>query len=226
MTAIQKTSLHEQPGNKLRIIDISDHQAGIDLSRLDIHGVIIKATEGTSFTSGQYDIQYRQAQHVGLLRGVYHYACPSQNTAVDEASYFVSVARASIEDPSTVVVLDYEDTITDPVWACEWLTEVHRQTGKRPLIYMSESVVNAHDWLPVISLGTRLWVAKYVNDLPYYDWRPSTPPLLPDVTWGDTGYVLWQFTARGWLDGYGGDIDCDWFYGTRQDWMMLAQVHA
>jgi len=54
-------------------IDISNYQAGIDLSVVPCDFVIIKATQGTTYTSPSFSKQMSAADAHGKLTGVYHY---------------------------------------------------------------------------------------------------------------------------------------------------------
>ena len=55
-------------------IDVSGWQKGIDLSKIDCDFVIVKATQGTGFTSADYERQAKQAKSLGKKLGIYHYA--------------------------------------------------------------------------------------------------------------------------------------------------------
>ena len=55
-------------------IDISNHQKGINLSAVPCDFVIIKATQGQSYVSGDYRRQIDQALSLNKLAGIYHYA--------------------------------------------------------------------------------------------------------------------------------------------------------
>ena len=56
------------------VVDLSHHNGVVDLARAkndQILGVIHKATQGTSYTDGKYDINRRQASDAGLFWGAY-----------------------------------------------------------------------------------------------------------------------------------------------------------
>ena len=53
-------------------IDISNHQAGIDLARVPFDFVICKATEGTGFVDRYCDGFIQAALGLGRKTGVYH----------------------------------------------------------------------------------------------------------------------------------------------------------
>jgi GH25 family lysozyme M1 (1,4-beta-N-acetylmuramidase) len=37
-----------------------------------------------------------------------------------------------------------------------------------------------------------------------------------------TGPCIYQYTSTGHLDGWGGELDLDVFYGSQYDWVRLA----
>ena len=71
-------------------IDISNWQAGIDLSAVPCDFAICKATQGTAYTSPDCCRQVELARSVGKLFGVYHYVAGGNAQA--EADFFVVVA--------------------------------------------------------------------------------------------------------------------------------------
>ena len=81
---------NQEPQSKtMNGIDVSNYQRGLDLSKVDIDFVIIKATEGTSLVMDTCDGFYQQAKQLGIHRGIYHFARPEYNSAEAEAAYFL-----------------------------------------------------------------------------------------------------------------------------------------
>ena len=200
----------------LKGIDISNHQRGLDLSKIDCDFVIIKATEGKSHVDQYCDGFFQQALSLGKKLGVYHFANNSDNTAKQEADWFINNTRGYIG--KAIPVLDWEDNVTDNVpWALEWLQRVERAYGCKPLIYMSESVVNRHDWSPVANANYGIWVAKYRDNLPDYNYDMSKAGNMPSIKYWST-MALWQWTSTGRLNGWNGNLDCDVFYGDAAAW--------
>lgn len=200
----------------LKGIDISNHQRGLDLSKIDCDFVIIKATEGKSYVDKSCDGFFQQALSLGKKLGVYHFANNSDNTAKQEADWFIQNTRGYIG--KAIPVLDWEDNITDNVsWALEWLQRVEEAYGCKPLIYMSESVVNRHDWSPVANANYGIWVAKYRDNLPDYNYDMSKAGNMPSIKYWST-MALWQWTSTGRLNGWNGNLDCNVFYGDATAW--------
>lgn len=200
----------------LKGIDISNHQRGLDLSKIDCDFVIIKATEGKSHVDQYCDGFFQQALSLGKKLGVYHFANNSDNTAKQEADWFINNTRGYIG--KAIPVLDWEDDVTDNVpWALEWLQRVEQAYGCKPLIYMSESVVNRYDWSPVANANYGIWVAKYRDNLPDYNYDMSKAGNMPSIKYWST-MALWQWTSTGRLNGWNGNLDCDVFYGDAAAW--------
>ena len=200
----------------LKGIDISNHQRGLDLSKIDCDFVIIKATEGKSHVDQYCDGFFQQALSLGKKLGVYHFANNSDNTAKQEADWFINNTRGYIG--KAIPVLDWEDDVTDNVpWALEWLQRVEQAYACKPLIYMSESVVNRYDWSPVANANYGIWVAKYRDNLPDYNYDMSKAGNMPSIKYWST-MALWQWTSTGRLNGWNGNLDCDVFYGDAAAW--------
>ena len=199
-------------------IDISNWQAGINLSAVPADFVIIKATQGTTYVSPEADTQYQGAKSAGRLLGVYHFA--TGDGAVEEAKFFLSNVKGYLGEAA--LFLDWEDAVvTQGVgYAKAFLDYVYQQTGIRPLIYMSKSVTNSYDW-STVSANYGLWVAQYAD---------SNPTGYQDDPWTDAkGYGSWsgpaifQYASTGRLSGYDGNLDLDKFYGDAKAWQVYTK---
>lgn len=201
-------------------IDISNHQGSMNLSdvlkRTDTDFVICKATEGTGFVDKYCDKFMVTARNAGAQVGFYHFARPEYNTAVKEADFFVNQTKGYFN--IGIPVLDWESSDKwNVAWAKAWLDRVYSLTGVKPVIYMSESVVNAYNWKSVASAGYGLWVAKYRDYNIDRNYDMSTCGKKPSVKWWSF-YMMWQWTSVGRLTGYNGNLDCDAFYGNDDQW--------
>ncbi|MFD3748319.1 glycoside hydrolase family 25 protein [Nocardia sp. NPDC058633] len=88
-------------------VDISGWQAGIDLGRVEaesFEAVIVKATEGSEYTSPEYAEQKAGATRAGLRFMAYHYILASV-PAVEQVDRFAAVEP----DRSVPVMLDHEN---------------------------------------------------------------------------------------------------------------------
>lgn len=204
----------------LKGIDISRYQSNIDLSKIDTDFVIVKATEGVGYTDKYCDKLYQQAKKLGKKLGVYHFARPDLgNSAVEEADYFIKETKGYHKE--AILILDWEpqgNSIANTGWAKGWLDRVYEKTGVKPLIYMSASVVRAYDWSKVVAGDYGLWIANYgsnngtaqkgvFNNYPLRYW---------------SFYALWQYTSKGRLSGYNGNLDLNFFTGDKTAWDKYA----
>ena len=197
----------------LKGIDISRYQAGININALAIDFVIVKATEGVGYTDPNYIEYLTQAKSSNKKIGIYHYARPDLgNTAEDEATWFVSKAKNYIKQ--AILVLDWEVDVSNTDWAYNFLKAVYEKTGVRPIIYMSAYPVNNYDWTRVVNGNFGLWIASYGANTG----APGTPP--ENKYW--PFYILWQYTSKGYVNGYSGNLDLDYFYGTKEAWDKYA----
>ena len=198
----------------LKGIDISHHQRGITKFGKDVDFVIIKATEGVGYVDDQCDRLYQQAKKDGKLLGVYHFARPDlNNSAVAEADWFVKVIRPYVRE--AILVLDWESGYLGNVaWAKAFLDRVKEQTGIKALLYASRSPINSFDWSSVANADYGLWVADYGANTGYEGNKPV-------VKWWPF-YILWQYTSRGRVAGYNGNVDLNNFYGDAETWRKYA----
>jgi GH25 family lysozyme M1 (1,4-beta-N-acetylmuramidase) len=210
-------------------IDISNHQGSMDLAKVlkqtKTDFVICKSTEGLKFVDKFCDKFMVIAQNAGKQVGFYHFARPEWNSAKAEAEFFLRQTKGYFG--KGIPVLDWESSGKSNVkWAKEWLDYIYDKKGVKPVIYMSESVVNAYNWKAVADTGYGLWVARYRDYNIDRNYDMSTCGKKPVVKWWSF-YMMWQWTSVGRLDGYSGNLDCDVFYGDSKSWdayVKCAQI--
>ncbi|PHV56542.1 hypothetical protein CS009_08285 [Streptococcus macedonicus] len=163
-------------------IDISSHNGVISVTEFlslksqGITGVVVKLTEGTSYTNPYASSQISNAQAAGLKVSAYHYS--HYETAAEakaEAQYFVSVAKSLGLSSSTVMVNDMESSEMlngdINVSTRAWKEEMNR-LGYGDLVYYTMA-----SWLDIkggkVSTSTfgmsNFWVAHYVYGYTYLD---------------------------------------------------------
>lgn len=198
-------------------IDISRWQKDIQLSRVPCDFVIVKATQGTRYVSPTFRQQISSAQSLGKYLGIYHYA--SSGGAAAEAEHFLKSIDGFIG--KAILVLDWEGeqnaNFNNPSYALDFLNYVKRRTGITPFIYMSKSVCRQYKW----DASFPLWCAQYKNQ------QPSGYQAQP---WTDSkGFGAWdapkifQYSSKGQLDGYSGNLDLDLAYMDGAEWLSYAQ---
>ena len=202
-------------------IDISSWQRDINLSAIKADFVIVKATEGIGYVDKSCDMLFQKALSLGKKLGFYHFARPTANNdPVREADFFYENCKGYFG--KAIPILDWEaENKQNVAYAKAWLDRVYQRSGVKPVIYMSESVVNAYDWSSVANADYGLWVAKYRDNNPDYNYNMSNAGSRPRVKWWKF-YCMWQWTSTGRLDGYGHNLDCNVFYGDGTTWDKYA----
>ena len=202
----------------LKGIDISHHQRGIDLGAIDTDFIICKATEGNGYTDEMCDTFYQKAKSLGKKLGVYHFARPDLgNTPEAEADWFIKETLGYHKE--AILVLDWESgDLTNVSWAKAWLDRVYEKTGVKPIIYMSASVMSSADWSSVVNADYGIWVANYGSNNGTA--QESVFDRYPLKYW--SFYALWQYTSKGRLNGYNGNLDLNYFSGDGTAWDKYA----
>ena len=165
--------------------------------------VYIKSTEGVSVRNPYYLSDYRQARRYGIPCGAYHFFSPT-SSATRQANYFLRHSRFAKGDFPPV--LDVEPTPSQirkmgGVNAMfsrirTWLNIVHRRTGVRPILYVSQQFVNKYlPSAPDIMRDYLVWIARYG------EYKP------------EVRLVFWQLCPDGRVSGIHGDVDINVFNG-------------
>lgn len=205
-------------------IDVSQWQAA-DLSNVPYDFLIARATWGDGITANGFvdpwaDRHIQTAIRRGKLFGFYHFM--TTHDPVQQARWFVQNCKNYFGHG--IPVLDYEDigngveraaSTHGDAGALKFLNEVYRLTGVRPLVYANSS--HAAGLHQVAKANYGLWVANWgANAAGGY----RTPHAVGS---GPFPFVaIHQYTSRGRLDGYGGDLDLDIAYLTAAQWAKYA----
>lgn len=202
-------------------IDISMWQRDINLSAVKADFVIVKATEGIGYVDKTCDKFFQKALSLGKKIGFYHFARPTKNNdPVREADFFYENCKGYFG--KAIPILDWEaENKQNVAYAKAWLDRVYQRSGVKPVIYMSESVANAYNWSSVANADYGLWVAKYRDNNPDYNYNMANAGSRPRVKWWKF-YCMWQWTSTGRLNGYSGNLDCNVFYGDGTTWDKYA----
>lgn len=177
----------------LKFIDVYSG-SGVSLAgRDDVDGVIVKATQGTTYTSPIADQQYQLAKGKGKLLGFYHYA--GGGDPVAEADFFYNNAKNYFHE--AVPCLDWESyqnsAWNQSGWCEKFVDRIHDLTGVWCLLYTGLEGIQANK-----SLASKcgLWFAGYPNNRSSWNAPAFSYNIAPWTT-----YTLWQFTSSaGTLD--------------------------
>lgn len=192
-------------------IDVSGWQPRNITALVPHDFAIIKATESTNFVSDACDQQYQIAKAAGKGLGVYHFLRPGD--AVANADFFVNNVQGYVGE--AILVLDYEANALD--MGREWLRTVIRRVKQRtnvpPVVYASTSVISSQQLDKLCAEeNCGLWAANYgANNVQGYSAQPQM-----------LGSVIRQYTSKGRLPGYGGDLDLNYTELTMDQWKKYA----
>ena len=196
-------------------IDISGNQRGINLASVPCDFVIVKATQGMTFVNPEFTKQIEQALYLGKYIGVYHYA---NGTDIDtQVNHFLSTVKPYIGKAILVVDWEgYQNTKFSDYKFCEqMLVTIQKQSGITPFLYMSKSVARQYKW--EVGRQFPFWCAQYANKNILYDYKQN--PWTDDKGWGAwTGCKIYQYSSRGRLGSYKGDLDLNLAYMSGDEW--------
>lgn len=190
-------------------IDVSHHQGKIDWNKVatantpKVEFVYIKASTGVGSIDPKALYNATEAKKNGLKIGYYHY-CSLNNEdelqdSTDEANWFIKTMKGlpqadlpavlDIEDPQILSSLDDGEVLA---WIKNFF-KVLSNSGYKYVLYSYSPFLDQH--LPANhGLGdVPLWIAQYRTSL-----------TLPK---GWSKYYLWQFSAKGKINGISTDVD-------------------
>ncbi|WP_299707778.1 glycoside hydrolase family 25 protein [uncultured Pontibacter sp.] len=204
---------HSPLGNTILGIDVSKYQRKINWEKVrdnDVSFAFIKATEGVKLKDSQFERNWEETQQVGIIRGAYHFYRPNVAPGEQARNFIETVVLQPGDLPP---VLDIEVRGRQPLNHLrgdlkEWLVLVERAYGVKPIIYTGYSFYK--DYLEGYFDEYPLWIAHYnVKELKMQ--RTERAQL-----------SFWQHTDKGAIDGIKGPVDCNIFYGSKQEIRKLC----
>lgn len=200
-------------------IDISNHQAGLNIAAVPCDFIILKATEGTTFVDKYCDGFYQKAKSLGKKLGVYHFATGSSSGQA-EADFFLKNVQGYVGE--AILVLDWEaKAVKKGVgYAKAFLDRVYEKTGVKPLIYMSNSVIREYDWSSVVAADYGLWNAGYYAGYQTMGYNPDAPLIGGVSPWPMA--AIYQYTSSGRLPGWNDNLDLNVAYMDCAAWDKYA----
>lgn len=162
----------------------------------------LKAWEYTEDSS--FAFRWAAMKKSGIIRGAYDFYHPSRDSLV-QAKGFLATFGGKLEDGDLPCALDFEvsdgqSRSTILSGALLWLEYVERETGKRPILYMSPGFTQ----LDARFAKYPLWVANYGVKCPH----------VPDA---HQDWAFWQGSESGHVPGMRGVCDKDVFNGSEDD---------
>lgn len=206
----------------MRGVDVSNWQCDIDTYVLDADFVVVGATWGiggfnnmclTNGVNQAANYQLGRASASGKSIGVYHYAMGRDANA--EADFFVDNVRGYVG--SAVLVLDWESQdnpqFGNGAWIETWVRHVHDRTQVWPIVYVQASALG--QLTSFVREHCGVWIAQYASMVATgYQERPWL--------YGAYGEAMRQYTSNGYVSGYAGRLDLNYFRGERWQWDAYA----
>ena len=189
--------------------DISSYQPTVDFASAYSSGarfVIIKATEGTSYTDSTFSSHYDGATKANLIRGGYHFAHPDESSGSSQASFFLKNGGGWSNDGITLpgmLDIEYNPTAGGDTcyglsqsamvsWVKDFVSTYQGSTGRYPMIYSTDN------WWSECTGNSAALSSESPLVLASYNSAVGTIP-------GGWGYqTIWQNTDS---YKYGGDSD-------------------
>lgn len=178
----------------IRGVDLSAHNGDIDFEAVRDAGmsfVILKATEGQSFTDKKFIENYNAARRAGLLVGAYHFFRFDCNGRV-QANHFLNTIKGLEFD--LPLALDVEEwgnpeghDKADIINSLRQAIEHIELRDHRVMLYTNKG-------------GYRKFISTNFPEYPLWICSFSDPP-------GPDSWYLWQYTHRGSVDGISGHVD-------------------
>lgn len=206
----------------MRGVDVSNWQCNIDTGALDADFVVAGATWGvggltnmcmTNGVNRAANYQLGRAMDTGKSVGVYHYAMG--NDARREADFFVDNVKGYVG--RAVLALDWEfqdnPQFGNGAWIDAWVRRVYERTHVWPVIYLQASALGQLSGYAREHCG--VWVAQYASmNVTGWQTRPWN--------YGMYGEAMRQYTSNGYVAGYAGRLDLNYFRGERWQWDAYA----
>lgn len=207
-------------GGNVYGIDVSHWQKKVDWDNLalycDEHGkvydgspkektfmqpvffVYIKATQGASIIDSTYYDKVNEAKKHGMVKGAYHYLS-WQSSVEDQLKNFFETVTWVPGDLPPALDVEWADDIVKEYGAdtlqsmtLEWLEEVEKKMGVRPIIYTRENIRD--NYLKDPKFNTyQFWISRYLSLGG------------PD----NSDWLIWQKTESAKIRGCRDDINVD-----------------
>lgn len=206
----------------MRGVDVSNWQCDIDTGAVDADFIVAGATWGvggfnnvclTNGVNQAANYQLGRATNSGKSIGVYHYAMGRDANA--EADFFIDNVRGYVGN--AVLVLDWESQdnpqFGNGAWVETWVRHVHDRTQVWPIVYVQASALG--QLTSFVREHCGVWVAQYASMA--VTGYQETPWL-----YGAYGEAMRQYTSNGYVSGYAGRLDLNYFRGERWQWDAYA----
>ncbi|MCP4427148.1 MAG: hypothetical protein GY803_21895, partial [Chloroflexi bacterium] len=133
----QREETETPPVERALGLDVSQYQSGIEWQLVAPNGIsfaFIKASQGDSRADSMFADHWAGAKDAGILRGAYHVFEPGLSPTLQAEHFYKTVAQTG-DFGELPPVLDMEKTSSSAEKIREYLSEIERLFGKKPVIY-------------------------------------------------------------------------------------------
>jgi lysozyme len=203
----------------VRGIDISRHQGAINWKKFSASGkidfVYIKATEGCDYVDPLYRETWHAAKKNGIARGAYHFYS-LYKPGVPQAEHFIRTVTPEQGDLPLAIDLEFEPGKKKPPEKKRFLAElaafdkeIYAAYGYFPLYYLNEDFYRYYFIDGPVK--NRLWIRGIYHK----------PAIMKK-----TGWLFWQYSDFGRVEGIGERVDMDVFNGNRREFARLTKAES
>jgi lysozyme len=201
----------------VRGVDVSHHQGAIDWARLRAGGAefaYLKASEGSTWRDSTFARNRAAASQAGVVTGAYHYFTFCATGGAQARNFLAAAPPAQGDALPPAVDLEFggncasrppRDSVLAAVRA--FLAPVEAAHRRTVVLYATREFHEAY--LAGSGIGNPLW-ARSLFGAPRYGGR----------------WVLWQYGARGRMDGVETYVDLNAFNGSRAEFRRWVRPPA
>lgn len=189
-------------------IDVSHYQGTINWNTVandNVKFAIAKATGGDDYTDPMFNVNWQGMRENELVRGAYHFYYPNIDP-IAQAKYYLKTVNGFLQKDLPPIldieVTEGQDASSIVKGALRWIKKVESVTKRRPIIYSDNAFLSEYLNHPELAQYP-LWVADYSDEvapLPSY--------------WKKPGWLMWQHSDSGQLEGISTNVDLDKFSGS------------
>lgn len=196
-------------------------QKDINTARVPADFVIVKVGQGYHYVNPQWKQMIDRALSAGKLGGLYYYG--EGHDAKREADHFAELVRPYIG--KVILAYDWEGTSNvlyrkkgGEAFVEAFMRRVYELTKVRPFLYINQGEAVRGNWAKVAKISP-LWLAQYKSG------KVQAGYITP-TGWGPLKHwkapEIWQYSSKGRLPGFCGNLDLDICYMTDAEWKAHA----
>ena len=204
--------------NKLRITDLGTLSTKTIKGNVDypVSFAYVKSTEGCTVLNTYYEADYKASRAHGIRTGTYHFFS-TMSPGAAQAAYFLKCSKFNKGDLPPVLDVEPTDAQIVAMGGAEvmfrniraWMSLVQKRTGKRPILYISQTFANTYMPLaPDLGDNYHIWIARYGEYKPNFK------------------LAYWQLSPDGKVRGIHGDVDINVFNGYRNQYEEFLKRHC